>query len=315
MHVPSSTLLLILASVVGSVNASGKHFLGQRKDETTVGASPKNTIMHDAVKAEGESYWTRLMQETTMSVAPTSTPEPHLPESPSPKPPSPESRPTPPPTPLPMSPPTPVNLLLYRNDFEDPNAPVQRGSCNPISQTPVNTYYGTSENQFNQQGSVETFLQMESFWNSTTRYSDPDGRGRNYSIGMLRSRDNDLLALSFDAKNFNFVNVGMDISSIDLPCAGGPFGIEDPIFRVSAIDSPDGVPRLTGTVLDSANMTGPVAPNQWTFLWTNKVVALNVTESTNGNVSIVWDLIQSGYAAFDNLIVAASDIQALYRRR
>jgi hypothetical protein len=196
---------------------------------------------------------------------------------------------------------------LYRNDFEDPNATVQRGSCNPISQTPVNTYYGTSENQFNQQGSVETFLQMESFWNSTTRYSDPDGRGRNYSIGMLRSRDNDLLALSFDAKNFNFVNVGMDISSIDLPCAGGPFGIEDPIFRVSAIDSPDGVPRLTGTVLDSANMTGPVAPNQWTFLWTNKVVALNVTKSTNGNVSIVWDLIQSGYAAFDNLIVAASD--------
>ena len=135
----------------------------------------------------------------------------------------------------------------------------------------------------------------------------PDGRGGNYSIGMLRSRNDDLLALSFDAKNFNFVNVGMDISSIDLPCAGGPFGIEDPIFRVSAIDSPDGVPRLTGTVLDSANMTGPVAPNEWTFLWTNKVVALNVTESTNGNVSIVWDLIQSGYAAFDNLIVAASD--------
>jgi hypothetical protein len=62
-----------------------------------------------------------------------------------------------------------------------------------------------------------------------------------------------------------------------------------------------------GMVLDSANMMGPVGPNQWTFLWMNDVVTLNVTESTNGNISIVWDLIQSQYAAFDNLIVAASD--------
>lgn len=100
----------------------------------------------------------------------------------------------------------------------------------------------------------------------------------------------------------------MDISSLDLPCAGGPFEIADPIFRISAIDSPNGAPLLSGTVLDSAEMTGPVAPNQWTYLWTRNVVALNVTEATpNGKVSIVWDLIQSGYAVFDNLVVAASD--------
>ena len=57
-----------------------------------------------------------------------------------------------------------------------------------------------------------------------------------------------LAGLIFDSQNFAFVNVGMDISSIDVPCQGGPFGIADPIFRVSAIDSPDGTPQLTGTV-------------------------------------------------------------------
>jgi hypothetical protein len=115
---------------------------------------------------------------------------------------------------------------------------------------------------------------------------------------MLQSRDNELLAFSSHAKNFNFVNVRMDISLIHLPCALGPIGIENPIFPVSAIDLANGEALLAGTVLNSANMMGPVAPNQWTFLWMNNVVALNVTESTNGMFPLCgWDFIQSGWVA------------------
>ncbi len=90
MRVPSSTLLLVVVSLVGSVNASGKSFLRQaRQDEMTVGAIPKYTITHESVRAEEESYWSRLMQETTMSVAPTPAPPSPTPETPTPAPPSP----------------------------------------------------------------------------------------------------------------------------------------------------------------------------------------------------------------------------------
>jgi streptogramin lyase len=100
MRVPFGILLLTLASVVGCVNASGKRFLGKRKDGTTIGADPKYTytVTHEAVNAEEASYWSRLMQETTMSVAPmpkppSPTPGPSRPEppSPTPRPPAPTS--------------------------------------------------------------------------------------------------------------------------------------------------------------------------------------------------------------------------------
>jgi uncharacterized surface protein with fasciclin (FAS1) repeats len=101
MRLPSSTFLLVLASVLGSANASDKSFLRQaRQDETTVGASPKYTITHESVKAEEASYWSRLMQETTMSVAPTPGPPSPTPEPPTPRPPT-NPAPTAPVTPAP----------------------------------------------------------------------------------------------------------------------------------------------------------------------------------------------------------------------
>jgi len=59
-------------------------------------------------------------------------------------------------------------------------------------------------------------------------------------------------------------------------------------------------------VLDEAIITGEAAPDQWTFQWTNHVLALDASGSTDGNISIVWDLLQSGYGAFDNLIITSS---------
>jgi hypothetical protein len=122
---------------------------------------------------------------------------------------------------------------------------------------------------------------------------------------MLSTLEDDQLGLSFETSGKAFVNVAMDISSIDLSCEG-PYGIDDPIFRVSLLDDPDGTAPLTGPALDSADMTGPVGPNQWTFLWTRRSVSLNAINSS-GRVSVVFDLIQSGYAALDNLVIQASD--------
>jgi hypothetical protein len=54
-------------------------------------------------------------------------------------------------------------------------------------------------------------------------------------------------------------------------------------------------------------MTGEIGPNQWTFRWTRQAVSLETTGVTNQKVSIVFDLIQSGYGAFDNLLIEASN--------
>jgi len=64
----SAVLLVLVSVVVGSVNASSKSFLRERKDETKVGASPKYTVMHESIKAEENLFWTRLLHETDMSV-------------------------------------------------------------------------------------------------------------------------------------------------------------------------------------------------------------------------------------------------------
>ncbi len=128
MRVPSSTLLLVVVSVVGSVNASGKSFLRQaRQDEMTVGAIPKYTITHESVRAEEESYWSRLMQETTMSVAPTPAPPSPTPETPTPEPPSPTPES---PTPRPPTSPAPTPEVVTPSPVEPPTEA-------PVSPTPA----------------------------------------------------------------------------------------------------------------------------------------------------------------------------------
>lgn len=211
-----------------------------------------------------------------------------------------------PPTSGPTFQPTAERIVLYSNDFEEPNENVNPGGCPPINQRGINRFYGTNENVFNQRFTVEVFI-VDSMWNSTVPYADPEGRAGSYAISMLSQFQHDLLGLGFSTFGKAFINVAMDISSIDIPCAFGPFGIAAPIFRVSLLDDPSGTVPLTGVALDFADMTGPAGPNPWTFHWTRGSVSLNATGSTTGRVSIVFDLLQSGYGAFDNLIVQASD--------
>ena len=78
---------------------------------------------------------------------------------------------------------------------------------------------------------------------------------------------------------------------------------------MSLVDDPDGLQLFAfeGTVLDDALMEGPAGPNQWTYKWTRGVVSLNATAATNGRISVVWDLVQSPYGVFDNIVITASD--------
>ena len=62
-----------------------------------------------------------------------------------------------------------------------------------------------------------------------------------------------------------------------------------------------------GTVLDFVDVTGKVAPNRWTFDWSEFTVALDATGNTNGNVILQVDLLSGGYAAMDNFRIAAAD--------
>src|SRR6185369_12965780 len=65
------------------------------------------------------------------------------------------------------------------------------------------------------------------------------------------------------------------------------------------------------TELDTATITGEAAPDQWTFHWKYGVVPLDASGATDGHVSILFDLLQSGYAAFDNLSIVASNTSGI----
>jgi len=198
-------------------------------------------------------------------------------------------------------------ITLYQNDFETPNVPPVLACGYALDVRSINTLYGGQGGDFTQINTVETVLINEpAALGAPQEYSDPDGRGGNYAIGMLSALQNDRLALTFDGQGLPFINIGLDISSIDVWGCGGPVGVAVPSYRISLLDSPGGVFAWNNAVLDEAIITGEAAPDQWTFQWTNHVLALDASGSTDGNISIVWDLLQSGYGAFDNLIIASS---------
>ncbi len=197
-------------------------------------------------------------------------------------------------------------IVLYDNDFETPNQPIVRNCGFALDQTPINTLFGTPQGLFQQTFTVEAVLVTD----ASGTYSDPSGTGGNYAIGMLASTQDDRLGLTFDLQGRKFLNVSLDISSIDVNGCGGPFGVADPIYRLTLYDDPGGSGGLgTGTLLDQQEITGPQGADQWTFNWTHHVVALDGSAATSGTVRLEWDLTQSGYAAFDNLIIAASDTE------
>ncbi len=141
-------------------------------------------------------------------------------------------------------------------------------------------------------------------------YSDPSGIGGDYALGMLSTVEDDKLSLTFDIGSKSFLNLRMDISAIDLDGVGGPFGIDQPLFRVSLYDSPTGAFNIItpGTLLDQIDVVGTGAASESVFNWTKVIAPLSTAGNTDGNVSVVLDLIVSGYAAFDNLEIDSDDV-------
>jgi hypothetical protein len=195
------------------------------------------------------------------------------------------------------------SIVLYSNDFETPNVPIMIDCGNSLDTRTIQELYGAPGFTYHQQNTVEAVSHAD----IGSHYSDPSGKGGNYSLGMLSTAQDDKLALTFDRQGRTFINVGLDLSSIDVMGCGGPFGVAVPIMRISLLDSPGGTFDFGQTVLDTADFTGDAAPNPWTFLWKYGVVPLDASGATDGNVSILFDLVQSGYAAFDNLSIVASN--------
>jgi hypothetical protein len=211
-----------------------------------------------------------------------------------------------------LSPSAHADTTLYTQNFESPTGFVNDGGDINIYRT-VNQLYGNQPVGF-------TFAQPytdETLFVGGTQafgvgYKDPQGIAGHYVIGMLSSSQNDLLSMSFSVGQYQYLNFGMTISSIDLDRFGGPFvpaGGAAPVFQISLFDNPSGTTGLSGngTLLDSATVTGVAGPNKYTFDWTQVVAGLDASKSANGNVTMQIDLLTGGYAAMDNFVVVASD--------
>jgi hypothetical protein len=197
-------------------------------------------------------------------------------------------------------------VLLYENDFEIPNVEPIVNCGNSLDTRGIDFLYGDDDVSYNQTNTVELVFVQD----PVALYADPEGTGGSYALGMLSTAQNDLLALTFDRKGFRFLNVRFDLSPIDVSGCGGPFGVAAPVMEVSLLDSPGGVFDFGQTVIASEIVAGEAAANQWTFNWTAGVAALDASGATDDHVSVLFDLKQSGYAAFDNILISASDDSA-----
>ncbi len=164
-------------------------------------------------------------------------------------------------------------VTLYDQDFETPNDPpgFATSSYVDVSQQTVNSLYGGQPTGFSfaQSFTVET-INLTGGAAFGSGYSDPDGRGETFALGMLSEVQDDLLGLSFDVGAFDFFNFQLDFSSLGLQGPGGPFANDftPPAFRFRLYDNPSGVPGTgSGTLLDEATASGtasPIAVLDWT---------------------------------------------------
>jgi hypothetical protein len=207
-----------------------------------------------------------------------------------------------------------ATIVIYNQNFENPVGFVE-GQYTDVSQQLVNDLYGGQPPGFNfdQAWTVET-LNISGGEAFGTGYSDPSAIGGNYALGMLSTIQNDLLGLSFNIGDYDFLNVSLTISSIGLDGPSGPFVApgDIPVFKFTLYDNPDGTSGLgiDGNELSSLQATG-TASAQSVFDWTPILLPLNATGNTNGNVILRIDLLDGGYAAMDNFLITASNTNDL----
>jgi hypothetical protein len=203
--------------------------------------------------------------------------------------------------------------ILLVQDFENPNiAWVEANFANDVSQQSINSLYSNQPAGFvySTQFTVETFL-ITGDRAFSTGYVDSSGAAGDHLVGMLENIQADLLGLAFDVGADNFLNVSVDITSLDIDCCTGPFGATAPTFRFSLFDNPTGAGGVGGgslTLLDSFDASG-TASSREIIDFTNFIIGLDASESTNGNLILQFDLIAGVYAGFDNLVIGSSNVE------
>jgi hypothetical protein len=73
------------------------------------------------------------------------------------------------------------SVVLDANDFETPNEPIVINCGNSLDIRGINFLYGTPPFVYNQQFTVEVLVHEDNMG----LYSDPEGNGGAYSLGML----------------------------------------------------------------------------------------------------------------------------------
>lgn len=206
--------------------------------------------------------------------------------------------------------------LLYNNDFESPNVePIF--DCGPsLDQREINILYGREGFNFAQQFTVET-LHIDSLSPTTgqPQYRNRTERNGAYAIGMLSDNEEDRLALTFNTEGRTYLNVGFDLSAIDV--AGcGTYGVGTPEMHLTLLDTPGGTFEWETSydVLDEDVAIGTESTTRFAFQWKTMQIALDASESEDGQVTLVFDLEGSGYGTFDNLTVAASTMEGVVDR-
>lgn len=206
-------------------------------------------------------------------------------------------------------------VVLYDQDFEAPAGYVNNGHDVDIRPDTINFNYSTPDFEFAQQFTVEILNVSGSNRGGGTAahgtgFKDPSGDGGNFAIGMLSDRQNDLLGLSFDVEDRDFLNFAIDISAVDLSSFGAPFQPPDgakATFQFTLFDNPSGNRNTGGGNILSQVVAETTFSARDTFDWTRFTAGLSTAGNTNGNVTLQIDLLTGGYASFDNLRIAASD--------
>ncbi|MET0342289.1 MAG: hypothetical protein ABW252_14895 [Polyangiales bacterium] len=194
--------------------------------------------------------------------------------------------------------------VLFQSDFETPNIPLVANCGKWLHQTEINDLFGTDTFQFAQAQTVEGVVLQD----DDGVYTDPTGQGGRYAIGMLSDVQDDMLAMTF-TNALPYVNVRLDLSAIAIAGCGVPVEISTPRLKIDIYDTSSGklnLMNITQEPLDSKIVTGSAGDDPWEFNWRTAVASLDASGATDGNVTVVFDLLEGGYAAIDNLSVVAS---------
>jgi hypothetical protein len=204
------------------------------------------------------------------------------------------------------------NVLLYKNSFETPLIPPV-STCSPdLDNNQVNTLWGGTGLGIGGGGNFQQLNTIETIIIQGTQYNDPSGLGANYCIGMLDSTNfqNDKLALTINAQMFPLLNLSFLLSPIDVPGCGGPFGVDSAEMYLRVYDTPGGIFSFDspGTILDEDTVFGS-APglNPYTFNWFLCTTNLDISNSLDSSITIVFDLIRSSYAAIDSIEISSPE--------